>query len=269
MASLLPFLIDGLSIDFDGTRLSATVPYHVTDLTTPAGGDPLDRLAEAMSVAGVPAPGDHRELLGRDIYALRYRIAAWSDADAELHVTFAEDEAVLGGTGIETEVGSTLELGETDFEASERIKAWNLRTPMYVLWDPGAAGAAVDAVANRQAARLPYFAGKPFRRYTKTISEDPGEMAETFVGRVNESAWKGYPIHSVMCVAIVGRNAGEGFRTTFDFAIDRITLHRQVARARDKTTGDFVAVTNAQAAAYNGIKDFQVQLEADFNALPV
>ena len=268
-ASIDPYLQDGMVIDFDGVRLSATVPYHVKDLETPVGGTALDRLAEAMSVAGVPAPGDDIDLLGRTLYANRYRIGAWSDADAELLVTWVEDEGAAAGLGTEIEVGTTAEIGETDFDATERAKAWANRTPMYVQWDPSSAGAPGGS-SPKYGMRLPYFAGKPFRRYTKTLGYDPGALSEDYATYTNVSTWKGYPPETVLCMSIVGRNAGNGgFRTTFDFAIDRLTLWRGVGRVRDIVTGEFVAVTNAQLAAYNGAKDFQVQGQAEFNNLPI
>jgi hypothetical protein len=267
MATLIPFLQDGLVLDFDGDRMTATVPYHITDLVTPPGGDPLDQLAEAMEVAGVPEYETSRNLLGRTIYARRYRIGAWGDTDAELFVTWVEDETALGGTGTVVEVGSTVEVSESDFDAIERDKDWDDRTPMVVTWDPASTGA--PSAGTDQPVRLPYFAGKPFRRYTKTISEDPGGMAEDFVGAVNLSPWKGYPAYSVLCMAIIGRNAGEGFSTNFDFAIDKKNLWAGVGRFVDPTTGRVVQVTNAQVAGRNGIKDFQMQVAREFNALPI
>lgn len=268
MPTLIPDLTDGLRIEFDGTRLSATVPYHVADLDITT--DKVQMLAQAMSVAGVPAPGTSMELEGRTLYAMRYSVGAWSDADAELIVTWVEDEAAMGGVGTEVEVGSTLEQGETDFTAEERAKPFLERSPMYVLWNPAVDGATVDSSEFRQHVRLPYFAGKPFRRYTKTLSEDPGALAEEFVGATNSTAWKGYEPEQVLCMGIVGRNAGNGgFRTTFDFAIDKELLWHQIGRARDRATGEFVAVTNAQLAGGNGIDEFVVQKQADFNDLPI
>lgn len=267
-ASIIDFLTDGLVIEFDGTRMSVTVPIHVKDLDTPAGGSPVDLLAEALTVAGMPEPGDGLLISGRNVYARRYRIGAWANADAEVIVTYVEDDSAIGGTGAIIEGGSTLEQSETDFESAERRKPWAERTPMSVLWDPSSDGAPT-AAAEEQAVRLPYFAGKPYRRYIKTLSEDPSALAEQFVGAVNNAVWKGYPVESVLCMSITFQNAGEGFRTTFDFAIDRDTRWRQIGRARDRTTGEFVTITNVQLANYNGAKDFVVQLVENFDNLPV
>src|SRR4051812_6740032 len=98
-ASIVDFVTDGLVIEFDGTRMSATVPIHVKDLTA-ASGDPLDLLAEAMNAAGMPTPGSGRNILGRDVYAQRYRIGAWANADAEVLVTFVENVTSIGGTNV-------------------------------------------------------------------------------------------------------------------------------------------------------------------------
>jgi hypothetical protein len=270
-ASLDTHLVQGLEINFDGTRMSATVPYFIKDLETPAGGDPLDLLAEALEVTGVPAYGDSKVIKGRTVYAYRFRVTAWADSDAELQVTFVEDNAG-GPSGInsEIEVGSTIEIAESDFEGSERVKPWNERSPLWVGYNPEVdVGEAAFASDQRQYVRLPYFAGKPFRRYTMTLGEDPGPLAENFVGATNSVPWNGYDVNEVLCMGIVGRNAGQGFRTTFDFGIDRVTKWMQVARYKDPATGDPVKVTNNQVAARNGIKDFVMQVPRDFHTLPI
>lgn len=270
MATLVPYLTEGFEFNFDGSKLSARVPYFLEDLETDAGGDAMDLLAEAFDVPGFPQYDDSKVIRGRTIYARQFSVRAWADNDAEVLVTWVEDDTAIGGIGTEIEVGTSYEMAETDFDAANRELPWAERTPMYVLWNPAVDGATVDSEEFRQAVRLPYFAGKPFRRYTKTISEDPGELSEQYATFTNSSPWKGYPEETVLCLSIVGRNAGNGgFRTTFEFAIDRVTKWRAVGRARDKATGDFVALTNAQVAGYNGISDFVVQGSKDFNDLPI
>lgn len=217
----------------------------------------------------IPAEGHKEVVAGLELFARDFNLDPWGDADAFLNVAYREDETALGGSGVEIETGTIVELGETDFDATNQLLPWAERTPMYIVWNPAVDGASVDSKEFRVGARLPCFIGKPFRRYTKTLSSDPGILSETYTAHVNRTAWKGYPPESVLCMGIVGRNSGEGFRTTFDFAIDRITLWRQIFRATNKRTGLPEPLTPAQVAGYNGIKDFLTQKTIDFNALPI
>ena len=271
--STITHLTEGLTLDFDGERMSVTVPYHVKDLEELSGGtnDPVMRLAAALRAPDVPIPGTKITIEGRELFSRKYRLGAWSVADAEVIVTYVENITSFGGSTTEIEVGTTTELGESDFDAANQIKPFIEREAMFVLWEKGRQGAPVDGGSGVQkvGVRLPTYIGKPFRRYTKVLSDDPGPMSEIYVSRVNNATWKGYPAETVLCLSIIGSNTGSGWRTSFDFAIDREAKWRQVFRVTDTETGEFVPVTVAQAAAGNGIKDFLMQPTQDFSALPI
>ena len=271
MPSVEPYLSSGMRIRYDSDRMTVTVPYHVKDIEDPGENNPVLRLAAAVNVTGVPPPGDRLLVQGREVFARGYDIASWSNADAELVVTYSENEGTFDGDGIEIEVGTVAELGETDFDAANQIVPWAERVPMYVLYEPGKQGAPVEGGSGVEkiGVRLPTFVGKPYRRYTKTLGEDPGLLSEQFTRFVTKTTWKGYPPETVLCMSIVGRNAGQGFRTTFDFAIDRETKWRQVFRVTDQDTGEYVNLTKEQVAGLNGIKNFLTQPTKEFSQLPI
>jgi hypothetical protein len=250
--------------------------FHIKDL----GGTGLNRFLSVWNLLGttlqgdgglVTLPRDNERVIigGREVWAKVFDVKPWGDADAILTVDYREDNTELSGfDGVEMEVGTTVEQDETDFTGEQADKPFHQRTPMYILYDPTATGRPQDTEANRKAVRLPKWVGKSFRRYTKTVGEDPGPMSEFYASRTNSTTWKGYPPETVLCMSIVARNAGRGWRATGDFAIDRTGRFRQIGRAKDETTGEPIPLTQQQVANANGIDEFRVQGSANFNALP-
>lgn len=252
--------------------------FFIADLT----GNGLDRFLSAWNLLGKSVPGhaggptvslpraNHRIIFAaRAVLAKEFDLEPWGDADAILSVAYREDPTDLSGIpGVELESGTTLELDETMFTGDEREKPFNQRSTMYLLYEAGKNGRPADTTANRVPVRLPVWVGKSFRRFTKTLGEDPAPLGETFASMTNSVTWKGYPPETVLCLSIVGRNAGQGWRTTGDFAIDKIGKFRQVGHAKDDKTGEPVVLTPQMIASANGIDEFRVQGRRNFNVLP-
>jgi hypothetical protein len=260
--------------------LTLTRGFHIKDL---AGGSGADLFMQAWNLLGttlqgeggpvtLPRPSEGMIIGGREVFANDINIDPWPPADATLTVTYNEDNTELSGfDNVEVETGTTYETDETDFAASEWGKPFNERKTMYLLYDPDRDGPPSDLTKYRHDIRAPILVGKSFRRMTKTLGEDPAPLGERFCSppKTNKTTWKGYPPETILCLSIVGRNAGRGWRTTFDFAVDKVGKFRHVARVTDKETGLPIPLRPIDVANRNGIDEFVVQPQDNFNALPL
>jgi hypothetical protein len=269
MPSVEEDLVDGMKsrINADGL-IELTRVFFAYNLENP-GGPEVNRFLSAYGLAQIPKYEDELLFMDRTLVVAGIELEPWPPADAIVTVDYLEDDSGPSGIGaVEKEAGSTLEFGETDFDAENLLLPYAERTPIEVEYDFAAAGAP-GPLASRANVRVPIYLPRASRTYTRQESTDPGLIAEFYVGRTNRTEWHGYPPETVLCLAIVGRNFGQGWRTTYEFAIDRIEKFRQYARFRDPTTADYPALTTAQLAANNGIKEVIVQDTAEFNDLDI
>lgn len=224
----------------------------------------------------VAIPGDNDRIIfrGKETFAKEFDLQPEGDADAVLTVNYRENDPNVfdGNGGVVIEAGTTYETDLTDFDGANMDKPLSQRKPMYVVYEAGSRGRPRDAIENEYPVRLPKLVSKAYRRYTKRINVDPGPLGEAYSTRTNKTTWKGYPPESVLCLSINGSNEGQGWKATADFAIDRVTFHRQVGRAvgraSDPNPGEPIALTAEDLANFNGIDEFRVQGQADFNLLP-
>lgn len=265
---------EGLRASFADNKLTVSIGLFIKDLDNPfPGAGEHFRLLSAYALSGVPKPEDQIIVYGRRLFARSFDLEPWGPADASMRVTYVEDAPTGSTAPVIIESGSTFEQAETDFEASELAKPFAQRKPMVVKYE---AKWAVGAQFKPQSVRTPVLVGKPFRRYViPYLGFDPGELAEKYVTKTNLRPWKPkgpkspYGVDEVMCLSIVGRDSGQGWEGTFDFAIDRVTKFHQVARWVNPENGQYPELTAKDLAAGNGIKDAIVQFQADFNALPI
>jgi hypothetical protein len=218
----------------------------------------------------IPRSNERLIMASQVVYAKSFEVVASADADAELRVGYV-NTPLSGFDNVVMETGTTYEQDETDWDAENVVKPFNQRTPMYFLYDPQRQGTPNDTPDTRHAVRLPVLTGKSFVRYTKTISKDPRIYSERFCSppKTNNRPWKGYATETVLALQIVGRNAGQGWSTMFDFAVDKIGHFRQVGRVRDPQTGEPIPLTQQQVSQNNGIKEFTVQPKENFSLLPI
>ena len=280
MPTVIEDLSEGLrSRVADEAGNTLTRVFQFKDLT----GNGIDRFLSAWNLLGTTMTGDSGIVTipranegiifaGRTVFAKEFDLEPWPPSDAVLTVGYREDNTDLSGIdGVEIETGTTYEQDETDFDAENIVKPFSSRVPMYLLYNPDIQGATVDSAEFRKAVRLPMLTGKSFKRFTKTLGEDPSALSERFCSppKTNRTLWKNYPPETALCLSIVGRNAGQGWRTTFDFAIDRIGKFRQIGRVRDETTGQLIPLSQQNVAGRNGIDEFIVQPQDNFSALPI
>jgi hypothetical protein len=268
-------LSDGLKLSLrGGSGLAVTRIFHCKELQ---GTTPIETFASALKLTAaglahtggnVPAFDDILIVNGVELHAREFDLDPFPPVDATVTVNYLQVDPIVAGFGPTIiEVGSSVEESSTEFSADEAVKPYALRTPLVLLWDRSSAGAP-GASAEKKSPRVPYFAGKSVRRYTRQQSTNPETIADVVVGCTNSTTWKGLPQDAAMCVEYTGRYSGDGIWTiNAGFAVDRNGLFRQVARAIDSTSGEPVFLTQAQFAASNGAQVVRVQQRFDFNAL--
>jgi hypothetical protein len=265
--SLEEDLVDGFSITRDADGVYTLVrTFFARDLT---GATPVDRFASALSLSGLPARGDTIVIDGTTVYAGPANLTPWPPADAMIKITYTERQTGLDIAGfgpIERESGTTLEQGETEFDADNLALPYANRTPISVEYDPTSSGAVGSGALPPQGGRVPILVPKSTRVFTREQTVDPADYAEDYVGRTNSNVWKGYQPETVLCLQIVGRNRGDGrWKVTHVFAIDKETKFRQFARYVLPDTGKPPKLSNGQLAAQNGIKEVIVQGSVAFS----
>jgi hypothetical protein len=265
---------EGLRASVNNGKLTVSIGLFIKDLDNPfPGAGEHFRLLSAYALSGVPKPEDQIVVYGRRLYARGFELDPWPPADASLKVTYVEDTPTGSTAPVVIESGSTFEQTETHFLAQEMLKPYAQRKPIVVKYE---AKWAVGPQFKPQSIPLPCFKGKPFRRYTiPYLGFDPGELAEKYVSRTNLRPWKPkgaktpYLPEEALCASIIGRESGQGWEGVFDFIIDRETRFHQIGRWTDPQTGERPELTPKDLATNNGILDGVVQLQADFNVLPI
>jgi hypothetical protein len=271
-------LSEGLKLKEDENgRYSLTRVFHCSNLV---GASPVEIFAQALtltSAAGapahtggnIPAAGEVLTVNGHKLYVRNRDLDPFPPNSAGVEVGYTEANLSIAGYGPTIiEVGSTVEQGETEFDYLNLAKPFAQRTPIEVLWDK--ANDTPGAGAKKQTPRVPIFTGKAVRRYRRQQSVNPESLADAYVGRTNSAGWKGLAADQALCVGISGVNTNSGaglWDCSFEFAVDKIGLFRQIARAVDPDTGLPVWLNAARVAAGNGLKEIIVQGRVDFNAL--
>lgn len=255
----------------DSGKWTLNRSFFCTDLP---GSTPLDMFSApyAMTTTGGVTHGggnipDRWELLtvrGIDLWCKSRDVEPWPPSDAVVLATYDSDSPPIAGFGPPTiEVGSTLEQSTTVFDAANLALAWASRAIIKV--DPPTANAGEDP----QYPEVPILVPKPSIVITRETSTSPEADADRFVGRRNSVIWRTYPIGTVLCYSIVGRNAGDGiWQSTYQFARDPSGKFLQVIRWKD-SQGRFPALTITDVSTRKGIKDVNVQGEDDFNAMGI
>jgi hypothetical protein len=269
-------LIEGLRLRLSNGKLQMTRKFEARALT----GTASERLAQALTLTSVgtahtgvnlPVDGETFTVGGVTLYANDFDVEPWADADAYISVTYTTDKrgVDVAGYGPRTkEVGSTLELGETDFDWANLQLPYASRTRIQVSYDPSSAGAP-GANAKTVDVRVPRWFNKSVRIYTNEQTVDPEGQADDFVGMVNSALFDGQPAGTLLCVSITGRYSGDGrWVRRVEIARDPMGF-KQYPRYIDPQTGQAPALTTAQIAASNGIAEAEVQGEANFTLLNI
>jgi hypothetical protein len=257
-----------------GSGLAVTRIFHCKELQ---GTTPIETFASALKLTAaglthtggnVPAYDDILIVNGVELHAREFDLDPFPPVDATVTVNYLQVDPIVAGFGPTIiEVGSTLEIADTEFDADQLSLPWAQRTPIEVIWDPSVSGAP-GANAEKQTPRVPAFVGKATRRYTREQATNPETIADSIVGRTNLTTWKGLPQDAAMCVEYTGRYSGNGVWTVnAAFAVDREGLFRSVARAIDPQTGLPAYVNQLDVQFENGIKVLRTALRYDFNSL--
>jgi hypothetical protein len=274
MPTVVEDLSDGLKLTLRDGGYVLTRVFHCEDLI---GANPIEIFASALKMTAggpahfggnVPDYDDLQIVNGVELYAREFDVEPFSAADATVTVNYIQTSPIISGFGPTIiEVGSTLEVADTEFSADQLTLPWDQRTPIEVLWDRSVSGQP-GANAEKQTPRVPAFVGKAARRYIREQSTNPETIAESVVGRTNLTTWKGLPQDAAMCVEYVGRYSGDGrWTVNAAFAVDREGLFRSVARAIDSQTGQPAYVNQLDVQFENGIKVVRTALRYDFNSL--
>jgi hypothetical protein len=138
----------------------------------------------------IPRSNERIIMASQAIYAKRFEVLPYAEADAELRVGYV-NTPLSGFDNVILESGTTYEQDETPFDGEERDKPFLQRKQMYLLYDPGRNARPTDTEQYRKPIRRPVLVGKSFRRFTKTISKDPAPLGERFACRTNNKGMEG------------------------------------------------------------------------------
>jgi len=272
-------LADGFSISRKNGRLVMTRTFFAINLT---GATPPERLAQALLLhagtgaaehtgANLPDDGDEVEINDKTLSANDFAVSPWGAADAEIRVTYTEDlrDQDFAGYGPTIkEVGATVEEEETDFDYANLQLPLDQRTRIKVRYDPDASPPSGSSTEKKaQDARVRRWRGRPVIIFTREQSHDPEDLAADYVSMINSAVWRGYAAGTVLCISILGRNAGDGkWVTTYQFAVDKHGF-KQYARWIDPETGLPPSLLTFMIGHQNGITEVTVQGEANFAGL--
>jgi len=174
-----------------------------------------------------------------------------------------------GATGTRIRIGTTLQSGETEFDAANRALPLGSRVPISVTYDSAHNPPTVFNDTTQQGGRVPALFPKSTVVFTRSNNYDPSGESRAYTGKTNSVAWKGLAIGTVLCLEIFGESTDGGinFSTDYAFAYDPDEAFVQYLRWINKDTGKPPKLTTAQVNLRNGIQDVVVQGSADFNAL--
>ena len=265
MATVDTNLADGIEYaeDPDTGRITYALIYFVNDLDP---GDPVDLINQALSL--VPARLAAGPIAGT--YVVRREPIPFGATDCEVRVYFASPApGSFLGDPPRIRVSTQAIQSETDFDAANRQLPIASRQIATVFYDPNSADTPDSPLKSNP--RLPYYAARSVRTYTKRMNSDPQTLSEAYVARVNSDSWKGFAPHTLLCLEIVGDSddGGSTFLVTFTFAVDKVEKFQVAARYVDQVTGQSPTLKDTQIQNGNGLKLFDVQYEAAYAGLPL
>lgn len=283
MTVVISSLAEGIQVNEDPRT---TVPHYtltgmVQDLDT---GTDQELLAQA--IAELDANGFYRGAPGLLIglpyvyppgstILLSRSLTAFPPTDVNFTLNYGSPIAGTLLGPVKLDIGTTLQQGETAFDAANLALPWNMRTCIEVTFDDKAAGAPAHVGEdNTQGGSVPFYFQQPSARFTTTLplaEWNVGALSTTYTGLTNSEEWKGEPANSLLMMEISGSSDDGEItdvvhfqvnRDIYDFWMPYLSYIDPITQRRPK-------LTPAQLQAFNGITQITVQGEIDFNDLPI
>lgn len=176
---------------------------------------------------------------------------------------------------VKLDIGTTLQQGQTSFDAANLALPWNMRTCIEVTFDELSAGApGLVTETNTQGGSVPFYFQQPSATFTTTLplaEWNVGALSTQYTGKTNSEEWKGEPANSLLMMMIVGSSEDGEITDVVRFQVNRDIYDYWMPYLRyiDPLSSFPPKITPAQLRAFNGIKQITVQASEDFNELPV
>jgi hypothetical protein len=270
-------LVDGLKVGRRDGKWFMSQRYEATGLT---GANVKEMLAQALDLTAtgtahtgdnLPVDGEEDTFGTKKVYANHFDVEPWGVNDAYVTVTWTDKKRgnfdVVGFGPVVKEVGATVEEIQTDFDYANLLLPLAQRQRIQVSYDELVEGPPTGTAKVIDATGVRRFHGRAVLNFTREQTVDPETMAPLYVAFTNLNTWRGYPRGTVLCLSIIGRNAGDGiWSTSYSFAVDRLGF-KQYARYTVPETGHAPRLSVAQIAGQNGITEVVVQGEVDFSGM--
>jgi hypothetical protein len=253
-------------------QISYTVIADCYDLDPVGGGSPFGTAGQELALilqalSMVPARLSVGPIAGTYLLNREPVIDPHFPADCRILLHYGIPQPGTAGGATRIRIGTTLDRGETEFDAANRALPFASRVPIEVVYD--SANTTPGANAVYQGGRVPALFPKSTVIYTRSNSYDPSGESRTYAGKTNSVTWKGLAVGTVLCLEIFGESTDGGatFVTDYALAYDPDDGFMQYLRYIDPLTGKPPKLTAAYVNARNGITDIAVQGSADFNSL--
>ena len=247
-------IIDGNKVERTRKGWRATRLARVTGLT----GAGHERVYNAYSAPGMPAYNSaHPSIPGIYLKEMYFDTESGSPTQAKVRLVYLPLRfSPMPGSDARIRVGATVEQESTYEDIDGNV--------MFVEYDDG-------TTVREQGGTVSVLRPKVTREYVREEDEDPGALAEAYVGTVNEAGWYADPTAPArvwLCndIASESTDGGETFTVRYMFTkkTHRPTFNWDVfLQWMDPQTGrppkDLVVGV--------GTKSYQIAAESNFNAL--
>lgn len=283
MAVIINSLADGLSY---GEDERTTVPrYTLTGMVQDLNPG-TDQQLVAQAVAQLDAAGFSRgssglltglpSTYGAGSTVLRSRnITAFPPYDANFTLNYGPPIAGTLLGPVKLDIGTSLQQGETSFDAANLALPWTMRTCIQVTYDQNSMTAPMTVTeTNTQGGSVPFYFQQPTATFTVTLplsDYNVGALSTQYTGTTNSETWKGEDPNTLLMMQIFGSSDDGEITDVVKFTVNRdiYDFWMPFLRYIDPISGKPPKLSATQLQNMNGINQIMVQGQQDFNDLPI
>ena len=251
--------VNGSTIKRGKDGFSAERIFFVDDV----GGNAEQKLYNAMIQSGIPQYGDPHPFLPEvqvtNITAVPHKNGQQIRINVSYSLPSVQDVAETESED-ENSPGTVSLNSSTSREVAFRDINGELLRTQYV-----------DQIAGNISIQTKYAEADVQRpqlqvTFSRTESEIPKDRIDTYLGKVNSTAWSGYAPKTWLCSSITARENQNKFDVTYRFLYNKETWRLEVIHGLTQEQADALPI---DVETGNGYAVYDVYESADFNALGV